>query len=214
MPIAKEGLEMNAVPYFAQWESRDMVAKFISGEANAAEDPLWQMSGASDPQEYANWSQHLCGMACLKMLLAHWQNKIVPTFELMRDCRDYGGYVVAADGMIKGLIYRPFVTFIAEKFALSAEVKEHTPLAEICELLGKGYVFFASVHPSIRTPEVTPPRQGGHLVYVFGWEEHRQELLFHNPSGHTMASQENVRLNRDTFARFYANRGILIKPVE
>ncbi|MEJ8545819.1 C39 family peptidase [Brevibacillus borstelensis] len=202
---------MTTVPYFSQWESRKLVRDFLSGSVLPADDPLWQQSGATDQEEYATWSFHICGMACLKMLLAHRQKRIAPTIELMKQCREYGGYVLGEDGTIKGLFYRPFVSFVADKFGLQAEVKEHTPMEEIGELLDQGHVYIASVHPSIRTPEVTPPRQGGHLVYVFGHNAQRQEVVFHNPSGDTPESQENVRLRREVFARFYAGRGILIK---
>ncbi|PPA88460.1 hypothetical protein C4A76_08415 [Brevibacillus laterosporus] len=202
---------MKTVPYFSQWESRQLVSDFLSGKLHPADDPLWHLSGAVDRDEYAQWSFHICGMACLKMLLAHWHNRIIPTIELMKQCRDYGGYVVHEDGSIKGLFYRPFVSFIAERYALQAEVKEHTPIEEIYDLLDQGYVYIASVHPTIRTPEMTPPKQGGHLVYVFGRDTQRQELIFHNPSGNTATSQENVHLSCEVFARFYAKRGILIK---
>ncbi|WP_339186152.1 C39 family peptidase [Brevibacillus sp. FSL K6-6036] len=203
---------MAVVPYFSQWESRELVPDFLSGRMLPADDPLWHLSGASNREEYATWSAHICGMACLKMLLAHRQKQIIPTIELMKQCREYGGYVENGDGTIKGLFYRPFVSFVADKFGLAAEVKEHTPIEEIGELLDQGQVFFASVHPSIRTPEVTPPRQGGHLVYVFGGNAQTREVVFHNPSGDTPASQENVRLSFEVFARFYAGRGGLIKP--
>ena len=205
---------MVAVPYFAQFESRQLIPDFLSGKLHPADDPLWHLSGAADPNEYAYWSFHICGMACLKMLLAHWQKRVIPTIELAKQCREYGGYVVSEDGSIKGLIYRPFVSFIADKFGLQAEVKEQTPIEEVYELLDQGYVYIASVHPSIRTPEVTPPKQGGHLVYVFGKDVQRHEIVFHNPSGHTPASQENVQLRLEVFSRFYAKRGILIKAPE
>lgn len=200
--------------YFGQFESRQLIPDFLSGKLHPSDDPLWHMSGASDQNEYAQWSFHICGMACLKMLLAHLKNRTIPTIDLMKQCRDYGGYVVSEDGSIKGLIYRPFVSFIEEKFALQAEVLEQTPIEEIYDLLGQGYVYIASVHPSIRTPEVTPPKQGGHLVYVFGKNDQRQEIVFHNPSGHTFTSQENVHLSPEVFSRFYAKRGILIKVPE
>lgn len=201
---------MVAVPYFSQWESRERVADFLSGKMDPAQDPLWHLSGASDRDEYALWSFHICGMACLKMLLAHSRNIIVPTFHLLRQCREYGGYVVEQDGTIKGLFYRPFVSLLTDKFGIHAEVKEHTPIEEVYQLLDKGHVYMASVHPSIRTPEVAPPKQGGHLVYVFGKKEESNEVVFHNPSGHTFTSQDNVQLPLDVFARFYAKRGILI----
>ncbi|QRG66583.1 C39 family peptidase [Brevibacillus choshinensis] len=202
---------MEKIPYYAQFESRDRVLDLIAGKLPYADDPLWQRSGATDPEEYAQWSSHICGMACLKMHLAHWQKRNIPTMELMRQCRAYGGYVVGEDGSIKGLIYRPFITFIAEEYGLSAELREHTPIEEIYGLLDRGYVFIASVHPGIRTPEKEPPKQGGHLVYVFGKNSERREIVFHNPSGHTPATQEAVHLDLDTFSKFYAHRGILIK---
>lgn len=202
---------MDKVPYFSQWESRWLVADFLSGKLSPAEDPLWHLSGAIDREEYAKWSFHICGMACLKMLLAHWRKKVMPTIELMKQCREYGGYTVQEDGAIKGLFYRPFVSFISDKFGLDAEVKEYTPIEDVYKELEQGTVYFASVHPSIRTPEVPPPKQGGHLVYVFGKDERNQELIFHNPSGNTQENQENVHLDCRTFARFYAQRGILIR---
>lgn len=199
------------VPYFAQWESRDLVSAFLSGKLHPSDDPLWHLSGASDPDEYAEWSPHMCGIACLKMLLAQQRKQVIPTIALMKECREYGGYVVNEDGAIKGLIYRPFVQFIADVFGLQAEVKEHTPVEDVCRWLEQGHVFIASVHPSIRTPEKIPPHPGGHLVYVFGRDKERREVIFHNPSGDTRASQEQVRLNEAVFARFYAQRGILIQ---
>lgn len=205
---------MSAIPYFSQWESRRLVSDFLSGNLSPADDPLWHMSGAIDREEYARWSFHICGMACLKMLLAHWQKKIVPTIELMKQCREYGGYTVREDGTIKGLFYRPFVSFIADKFGLNAEVKEYTPIEEIYNEISSGAVYIASVHPSIRIPEVPPPKRGGHLVYVFGRNEQNRELIFHNPSGNTQENQENVHLNCTIFARFYAQRGILIRRLD
>ncbi|MED4584457.1 C39 family peptidase [Brevibacillus choshinensis] len=205
---------MTTVPYFAQFESRDRILDLISGKLDPAQDPKWHLSGAVDPEEYSHWSSHICGMACLKMHLARSQNRVIPTIDLMRQCREYGGYVEGEDGSIKGLIYRPFISFIQERFGLTAELREHTPIEEIYDLLDQGYVYIASVHPSIRKPEGTPPKQGGHLVYVFGKNSERRELIFHNPSGHTPATQEQVHLDLETFSRFYAKRGILIKTSE
>ncbi len=34
-------------------------------------DPSWQASGAHSIEEYVAWASHVCGMACLKMILAH-----------------------------------------------------------------------------------------------------------------------------------------------
>ncbi|MGE6258404.1 C39 family peptidase [Heyndrickxia sporothermodurans] len=202
------------VPYFAQWESRGLVQDFITGKLNPSDDPLWHLSGATSREEYAQWSSHICGMACLKMILAQWRNQIIPTIELMKACREYGGYIVDDDQNIKGLYYRPFVSFVKEKFGLEAEVKEHTTVEDVSNFLKQGHVFIASVHPSIRTPEKMPPKKGGHLIYVFDRNDRSNELIFHNPSGNITSSQENVHLSKEVFSHFYAQRGILIKVSE
>ena len=75
--------------------------------------------------------------------------------------------------------------------------------------LAPGEFYIASVHGSIRTPEVEPPRKGGHLVLVFGQDE-QGRWRFNNPSGIGAAQQRDVRLSPETFSRFHADRGILI----
>ncbi|QTD42073.1 C39 family peptidase [Sporosarcina sp. Te-1] len=199
------------VPYFAQWESRDLVTDFLTGILDFTEDPLWKLSGAENPEEYAFWSPNICGMACLKMHLAHTKHQVVPTLELMKECRDYGGYIIDDDKEVNGLYYHPFVSYIQDKFGLTAEVKENFSTEEMCDFLEEGHVFIASVHPSIRTPDQIPPKKGGHLVYVFAKDTVGKKIIFHNPSGHTPASQENVCLDIEIFNRFYAQRGILIR---
>jgi len=65
------------VPYFSQWESPELAAEFIDGSRRAADDPRWADSGASTPEEYEFWSHKVCGLACLKMIMA-WRGVPVP----------------------------------------------------------------------------------------------------------------------------------------
>jgi hypothetical protein len=67
-----------------------------------------------------------------------------------------------------------------------------------------------SVHPSIRTPRQTPPHRGGHLVLVTGYDT--DGLLVHNPSGLPGRSQRQARVGFGALDRFYAGRGIIIRP--
>lgn len=171
-------------------------------------DPLWRGSGAETLEEYAVWAANICGMACLKMILAT-RGEIVPTIELARRCTRYGGYVVnEADQSIKGLIYAPFVIFVREAFGLHAEVMTNVATAEIPAILGRSRFFIASVSSSIRWPEREPPSKGGHLVLVTAASD--DGFRFHNPSGHTRATQENAVLAPYDFDRFFANRGIAV----
>ncbi|MET2825801.1 C39 family peptidase [Mesorhizobium shangrilense] len=197
------------VPFFSQWETPDMTMAVLADGARVAlrRDPLWRNSGAETLDEYAVWADNVCGMACLKMILAA-RGEIVPTLELARRCTDYGGYVVDADQSIKGLIYAPFVTFVKEAFGLQAEVVTGVATSDIPSLFGRARFFIASVSAGIRWPEREPPRKGGHLVLVTAASE--AGFCFHNPSGHDRASQENAVLPPAAFDRFFANRGIAV----
>ena len=60
------------VPFFSQWETPDMTMDVLAEGAEVAlrRDPLWKGSGAETLDEYAVWAANICGMACLKMILA------------------------------------------------------------------------------------------------------------------------------------------------
>ncbi|MBN8928531.1 MAG: hypothetical protein BGO51_21330 [Rhodospirillales bacterium 69-11] len=198
------------VPYFSQWESPDLTSAVIAeGEAALRRDPRWRDSGATDLDEYATWALHCCGMACLKMVLAARTGRVVPILDLARGCTQAGGYVVdpAAD-TIRGLIYAPFVPWVAEAFGLDAGVVTDVTAADLPDLLRDNAFFIASVHHAIRWPEQDPPHRGGHLVLVYAADAHG--ITFHNPSGHTRATQQAAHLPLATFERFFAGRGIRI----
>ncbi|WP_404927929.1 C39 family peptidase [Mesorhizobium sp. ORM16] len=196
------------VPFFSQWETPDMTSAVLADGAEVAlrRDPLWENSGARTLDEYALWAANVCGMACLKMILAA-RGQIVPTIELARRCTGYGGYVVAEES-IKGLIYAPFVSFVKAEFGLEAKVMTSVATSDIPAILGQSRFFIASVSSSIRWPEREPPSKGGHLVLVMSASD--EGLRFHNPSGHTGATQANAVLALADFDRFFANRGIAV----
>ena len=196
------------VPFFSQWETPDMTLDVLADGADVAlrRDPLWRGSGAQTLDEYALWAVNICGMACLKMILAS-RGEIVPTIELARRCTLYGGYVVN-ERSIKGLIYAPFVSFVKEAFGLRAEVVTNVATAEVPAILERQRFFIASVSSSIRWPEREPPSKGGHLVLVTSASD--KGFRFHNPSGHTSATQANAVLAPTDFDRFFANRGIAV----
>lgn len=197
------------IPYFSQWETPEMTLPVLSEGASALyRDPLWRNSGAQTIEEYARWAVNVCGMACLKMILAA-RGEDHPILSLARACTTYGGYVVnEADASIKGLIYAPFVDFVRERFNLSGGVRTDVPVAAIPAILAGHRFFIASVSSAIRWPEREPPSKGGHLVLVTAVSQ--ESIRFHNPSGHDRASQADVVLPLATFDRFFANRGIAV----
>ena len=202
-------MQQSGVPYFSQWETPGMTLPVLAeGPQALLGDPLWHQSGAATIEEYARWAVNVCGMACLKMILAA-RGEIHPTLELARACTRHGGYVVdEIDASIKGLIYAPFVRFVAEHFGLGAETVTGVETSALPELLSKRRFFIASVNSGIRWPEREPPSKGGHLVLVTAASP--ETIRFHNPSGHDAASQADVTLPPAVFDRFFAKRGISV----
>ncbi|KUM28580.1 hypothetical protein AU467_34440 [Mesorhizobium loti] len=202
-------MKSREVPYFSQWESPSMTLPLLAEGLSALyRDPLWRNSGTDTVEDYARWAVNVCGMACLKMILAV-RGEIHPTLELARACTAYGGYIVNEDdGSIKGLIYEPFVRFVGERFGLLAETMTNVDMAMVPGLLAKWHYFIASVHPGIRWPEREPSSKGGHLVLVTAASPN--EIRFHNPSGHDRENQVNVTLPLAAFDRFFARRGIAV----
>ena len=193
-------------PYYGQWESPGLIGDIISGRCRAEDDSAWAESGAASQEDYARWADHLCGVACLRMALA--ARGITPprALDLARVLTGYGAYVEQEDGNIRGLIYAPAITWLAEAHAMPAEIILDRAAEDIPPLLADGGFFIASVHPAIRRPAEAAPGKGGHLVLVFGAGQ--GALRLHNPSGHDTASQCDARVAIADFARFFAGRGI------
>jgi peptidase C39-like protein len=200
---------LNQVPYFSQWESPQLVPLILSGNMRASDDPLWPQSGATSPEEYEFWSWRVCGMACLRMALAYWRKITPATIFLAKECVSAGAYILRGDS-VDGLIYAPFCTYVSSRWSLQSESYSKLPAKQISGYLQTGRLIILSVHPSIRNPAATPPRQGGHLVLAVGAT--RNHLLIHNPSGLPDDSQQFAAISWLDFNRFYAKRGIVLGP--
>lgn len=194
-------------PYRAQWESAGLVPEFLAGR-DAATDPLWCDSGAGTAADYARWAEHLCGCACLQMALGARGRPVPPIHAIRRAVQEKGGYVIQPDGAIRGLVYAGAVAWL-EAQGIAARIVLDLAAQDIPALVDDGALFIASVHPAIRWPDRDPPARGGHLVLVFGTAADGA-LRFHNPSGDTPAARADARLAPDSFARFFAGRGILL----
>ncbi|CAI2533285.1 hypothetical protein AB6825_01425 [Serratia proteamaculans] len=198
---------LSSVPYVCQWATPELAADLIAGRVTLADDVNWARSGARDRAEYIEWANHVCGMACLKMVLSHRDGEAPSLLELARRSLPYGAYVREGE-RIKGLIYAPFVEYVREQFALESEVRVGIEPEDLPQVLSQRRYFIASVHPGIRRPEQTPPQRGGHLVLVTAVEA--DCVTFHNPSGDSPATRQQVTLPLSSFGRFFAGRGIVI----
>lgn len=198
------------VPYFSQWESPELVAQILNGVIKAEDDPKWRGSGASSKAEYAAWSWAGCGMACLKMILAHHNKVTIPLVTLGQTCAQYGGYDTPLEQSV-GLKYAPFVTFVKAEFGLSAKAVPALPLMQIVSELARGNYVIASVSPAIRDVMSRPTTKGGHLVVILGYDLDKQEFYLHNPSGNSVESQKYAKVSFKDFKKFFGMQGIVVK---
>lgn len=197
------------VPYFSQWESPELVAQFLDKKMSSRDDPKWQSSGAENKEEYEKWSWNGCGMACLKMILAHRKKQVVPLVTLAKQCLSYGGYQEPLD-ISPGLFYKPFCTFVEKEYQLKAVPVPVLTISDICHALAQGKYVIASVNYAIRNPESIPDKKGGHLVLIVGYDKERDVLFIHNPSGTSKESQAYAHISFKNFKRFFAQKGVLV----
>lgn len=198
------------VPYFSQWESRELNRQFLTHEINAQDDPKWKSSGAKTKQEYADWNWAGCGMACTKMIIAHRNSKVIPLATLGKKCTEYGGYTMPLETS-PGMYYKPYLKFLDGEFGIKAHVVSAMLPQEIMHQLSLGNYVIASVSPKIRDPRDTPETRGGHLVLMLGYDQDKQEFYLHNPSGNTVKSQEYATVSFTDFKKFFGNRGIVVQ---
>jgi hypothetical protein len=207
-----EELEASGVPYFAQWESAELAARFVDGSLELTADPRWAASGARTAAEYQYWARKVCGLACLKMLLAARRQPVPPMMTLIERALSEGVYIPRGE-RVAGLIYAPFARWVAAEYGIAVEVAPDLPLTALAAAASARTPVIASVHPWIRWPDREPPERGGHLVLVTG--AGGGFLRLHNPSGIgasglAPSSQRDAVVAEADFARFYAGRGMLV----
>jgi hypothetical protein len=198
------------VPYFSQWEAREL-NKQILDRSYAAEDvPSWKESGAKTKDEYVQWSWAGCGMACTKMFLAYRTGNIIPLVVLGKKCSEYGGYTLPLEDS-NGLLYAPYAQFMQDEFRIRAVPSSHMLMQEIITELSNGRFVIASVNPAIRDPKSRPKKKGGHLILMLGYDLSNKEFYFHNPSGDTKENQEYATVAFADFKEFFSGRGVILE---
>jgi hypothetical protein len=196
----------SGVPYRSQWAGLGCNAAVIDGADPCTTGP-WRQTGFSDPAEYRFWSHRLCGLACLESALRYWAVPHPHRAALVEDACAWGAYVRHPDGRVDGLLYAPFLRWVAARFGLTGVVHGTIGLAELAGTVSADSVAIASVSAEIRWPDRQNERRGGHLVLITGAEDGR--VWFHNPSG-LPSTAVDASLPVATMERFYAGRGLTL----
>lgn len=203
------------IPYYSQVESSNLTDSILYGGVCASEDPLWENSGAMDLYEYEHWVKSICGMACLKMILEHRNNRVIKTIDVGKKCRTYGAYVIHEKGDISGLIFTGLKKYLANEFGIKMTVKKYLSLRRILYEHSRGNYVMVSVDSSISDMERRyRGNKGGHLVLITGYDLSRKILFIHNPSGIFQKSQQHYEISIENFMKIFAKRGMIIPPRE
>ena len=182
----------------------------IRGELDLKDDPAWAGSGAADVDEYARWASHVCGMACLKMVLAARTGRVHPTLALARGSLPYGAYTVDGDD-IKGMIYAPFVRYVEEVHGLRARACGPCN-GRATGLAGRGRVLHgvgASVDPLAR-PAAAEERRAPGAGDARRRGRDRVPQSIRRTGGRRPAAQADARLAPAVFDRYFAGRGVAV----
>lgn len=199
---------MQTVPWVSQFASPELSERILYDGYDWADDPRWQETGAPTIEAYRSWAVRWCGMACLRMLLLARRGESPSLYDLAVGAQEYGAYT-DAPGAPRGLIYRPFVDYLAAEQGIGAQVVTDITADGLRGRLDDGAVAIASVHPEIRRPQVPAPGRGGHLVLVT--DVTAEEITFNDPSGHRGEAM-NPTLPLTVFERFFAGRAIIVAP--
>jgi hypothetical protein len=194
-------------PYHSQWGTVRATEEVVLHDGDPAAFHDWRADGFADADEFRFWARHVCGLACLRSVLATWRGESVPMPQLLAGAREAGALVLRGDDDVGGLYYRPFLEWIGRAYGIRGRIVENTGVDELTASVGDDAVAIVSVSPEIRWPERPNARRGGHLVLVH--ERAGDSVTFHNPSGVTGCSAD-VRLPVDVVGRFAAGRGMIL----
>jgi len=197
------------IPYYSQWESRELANGYIKNPESVINDPLWANSGALSKEEYALWSNNVCGMACVKMILGYFTKNEYQTIKMAKDSLAYGAYTISGNN-IEGLFYKGCVAFLKGEFDIEASWLTNMSVDNIVDNLSKNNLVIASVSKYIRDTKPNVINKGGHLVVVVGFDTEKGLLYIHNPSGYYPDAQSFFPVTYDIFNECFANRGIII----
>jgi len=172
----------------------------------AASDVKRHEFGFISDKQYEFWACRTCGLACFESYMRYLKLDLPHRAKLVEEAIAYGAYIVRPDG-VDGLIYRPFINLIKDKYGISGRLMVGCSVEDVAKEVASGAMVMCSVSPEIRNPAAESARKGGHLVLVHGADDRHFRL--HNPSGYSW-NQENMLIEHGNFERFFAGRAIIL----
>ncbi|WP_229054692.1 C39 family peptidase [Aeromicrobium sp. Leaf350] len=150
--------------------------------------------GAAELEE---WGERVCGLACLRTVLAFHGLPVPRTWDLVTVARELDAYVPA------GIVHARLVE-VASRFGLGGAAVALPEIGDVVQIADAGLPTIVSVSPAL--PD--DGSRGGHLIVV-GGSEGDGSVRIADP-GRWGATHDRVPLDR--FAS-YTGRAILLWPL-
>lgn len=210
---------INPIPqYISQFASRELVSDILDKKISPTEDPKWKEFGFKNIEEYEFWTQRLCGIICIKMIINTYSKSSETIAELTKKAINIGGYKVYdefGNFIDKGWYYKPLIELI-NQYGFDGEIFPKLSEEDLCVNVLHNAFNIVSVNPSLIRFDKKKrlSKCGGHLVLVIGFRWSGRKCLgfiIHNPSGRQKSTQENAFIPIKQFRKAFASRGIVIK---
>jgi hypothetical protein len=207
------------IPYFSQFESPDLVEDIITEKSSAQNDPRWNQSGAETSAEYESYSWQICGMACLKMILAGlFKMEDHPLVALAKEAQRFGVYKPNSKPNMRenldGMFHKPFIKYL-KKFNLNGNLLRNAGRNSIAYQIYHNRFVIASVHHYIRHDNPSDNGKRGHLVLITGFRIKNGRVsgfFINNPSGfQSNKSQEHHFVSMKNWKKCFSGTMIAIR---
>jgi hypothetical protein len=204
-----------AVPYYCQIADLTHVADYLDHGKSLLEDPFWQKTGATNPEEYAYWAVRSCGVVCVRMCVEAFGGSYLPLQVWIERGLALNAYLTEkrpGQALIeKGWLHAGLAK-VMDQAGLNSEVKA-VDMAGLYDALYFGKLVIASVSHELGSgKEIT--HQGGHLVVVTGMlceVGNPSAVELHNPSGRSAALQASAVIPVERFVQAFSGRVITVK---
>lgn len=192
---------IDGVPYFSQ----------RVGENNYLEEGFKKLS------EALNWSDKICGLACIKMVVTHYKKESIPTLaELLENGMEIGAYKQGAGWVHNGLVN------LAKQYGLDGGRESiGANLSKIAGHLKENKLVIASVSPAFevgltyisKNGDRITVGKGGHLVVITHALYQDKDLAgfrLHHPSSEKEYEWPSKEITSPEFDKSFSKAGNII----
>ncbi len=158
----------------------------------------YQLEGFESIEEAGSWTKRICGLACLKMVIARITGKVVPLKILLEKGLAVNGYMKGIGWIHQGLLD------VASQYGITGQCQSIGAELEVIDTaLQQNQLVIASVSCGFN-----PKKKGGHLVLIIGMQD--DGFIIHHPSSEENEQWQHHFISKGHFMRSFSENGNII----